>query len=69
MEDLRLELEGFAEQQRLKDAALRTARAGVADLKQKLSEAAVLEEEKEQKEKLCGRQKQPGRRSRVTLRR
>lgn len=52
VEDLRLELEGFAEQQRLKDAALRAARAGVADLKQKLSEAAVLEEEKEQKEEI-----------------
>ncbi|NLA32227.1 MAG: AAA family ATPase, partial [Methanomicrobiales archaeon] len=47
---LRLELEGLGEDLRLKDGALSTARGEVANLKQKLSEGAVLEEEKKQKE-------------------
>ncbi|WOX57989.1 ATP-binding protein [Methanoculleus receptaculi] len=50
MEGHRLELEGFAEQQRLKAKALKTARAEVEDLKQKISEGAALEAEKRQKE-------------------
>jgi DNA repair exonuclease SbcCD ATPase subunit len=50
VEELRLELEEFAEQQRLKDIALKAARTEVADLKQKIEEGAVLEEEKKQKE-------------------
>jgi len=50
VEGHRLELEGFAEQQRLKAEALKTARAEVEDLKQKISEGAALEAEKRQKE-------------------
>jgi len=50
VEDLRLELESFAEQQQMKDAALKAANAEVADLKQKLKEGAALEEKKNQKE-------------------
>ncbi|KUK62202.1 MAG: SMC domain-containing protein [Methanoculleus marisnigri] len=50
VEDLRLELEGFAEEQRWKDETLKAAHAEVAGLKQKLDEGAALEEEKKQKE-------------------
>ena len=46
----RQELEGFAEQQRLKAEALKAARTEVDDLKQKISEGGALEEEKKQKE-------------------
>lgn len=52
VEDLRLELEGLAEQQRLKDAALKAACAEVADLEQKLKEGAALEKEKGQREEV-----------------
>ena len=51
MEKLREELEGFAEELRLKEAALKDTRAGVADLKRKCDEGTALEGEKIQKEK------------------
>ena len=50
VDDHRQELEGFAEQQRLKAEALKAARTEVDDLKQKISEGGALEEEKKQKE-------------------
>jgi len=50
VKSLRLELEGFVEQLRSIDEELSARRADVADLKQKLSEGAALEEEKKQKE-------------------
>lgn len=52
VEDLRSELEGFAEQLRSIDGELSARLAEVADLKQKLSEGATLEEEKKQKEEI-----------------
>ncbi|MDD4454888.1 MAG: SMC family ATPase [Candidatus Methanomethylophilaceae archaeon] len=58
VEDLRLELEDFAEQQRLKGAALKAARAEVADLTRKLKEGAALEEEKNQKDEILRRAKE-----------
>jgi len=57
-EALRLELESFAGQQQMKDAALKAAHAEVADLKQKLKEGAALEEEKNQKEETLRRIKE-----------
>lgn len=53
VEDLRSKLEGFAEQLRSIDGELSARRAEVADLKQKLTEGAVLEEEKKQKEEIA----------------
>lgn len=50
VENLRLELEDLAEQQRLKAGALEDARAEVAALQQKLNEGAAIEEEKREKE-------------------
>ncbi|WP_292491691.1 AAA family ATPase [Methanoculleus sp. 10] len=52
VEDLRLELEDLAEQQRLKAEALKAARTEVAALQHKLEEGAALEEEKRQKEEI-----------------
>ncbi len=51
VEKLREELESFAEELRLKKAALKDTRAGVADLKRKCDEGTALEGEKIQKEK------------------
>ncbi|MEG3056955.1 MAG: hypothetical protein RQM90_13460 [Methanoculleus sp.] len=51
MGELRLELESFAEEQRLKEAALKAARAEVADLKRRCDEGAAIEDAKNQKEK------------------
>jgi len=50
VEEHRRELEEFAEQQRLKAEALKTARTEVDDLKKKISEGTALEGEKKQKE-------------------
>lgn len=49
--ELRLELESFAEEQRLKEAALKAARAEVADLKRRCDEGAAIEDAKNQKER------------------